>query len=100
MYTKAIKLIMCVSAQALREELKMEKKRAIFIDGRREAYCPNQCYNTMSVGELKEFLEQFDDDDEVFLRNDNGYTYGEISEYTMNIGNYNNDGNGVIFEEE
>ena len=36
----------------------------------------------------------------IYLYNDNGYTYGEISEYTMNIGNYKNDGNGVIFEEE
>ena len=32
--------------------------------------------------------------------NNHNYSYGEISEYTMNIGNYNNDGNGVIFEEE
>ena len=66
----------------------MEKKRAIFIDGRREAYCPNQCYNTMSVGELKEFLEQFDDDDEVFLRNDNGYTYGSINCDSFESGEY------------
>jgi hypothetical protein len=34
----------------------------------------------MTVGELIEFLEQFDEDTEVFLNNDNGYTYGSITE--------------------
>ena len=63
-------------------------KRAIFIDGRRDAYSPAQCGNTMTVGELKEFLEQFNNDDEIFLRNDKGYTYGIIDCDSFESGEY------------
>ena len=66
----------------------MEKKRAIFIDGRRDAYSPAQCDYTMSVGELKEFLKQFNDDDKIFLSNDNGYTYGSITDSSFESGKY------------
>ena len=69
----------------------MEKKRAIFIDGRRDAYSPAQCDYTMSVGELKEMLEQFNDDDEVFLRNDKGYTYGSITCDSFESGKYDSE---------
>ena len=55
-------------------------KRAIFIEGRRDGYHPGQCDYTMTVGELKEMLEQFNDDDKIFLSNDNGYTYGSITD--------------------
>jgi hypothetical protein len=34
----------------------------------------------MTVGELIEYLEQFDEDTKVYLSNDNGYTYGSITE--------------------
>ena len=34
----------------------------------------------MTVGELIRFLSNYDEDREVFLRNDNGYTYGNITE--------------------
>ena len=66
-------------------------KRAIFIDGRRDGYSPAQCGNTMTVGELKEFLEQFNDEDEVFLMNDNGYTYGSITDSSFESGKYNSE---------
>ena len=52
----------------------------LFIEGRREGYAPDQIKRTMTVGELIEFLEQFDEDAEVFLNNDNGYTFGSITE--------------------
>lgn len=53
----------------------------IFIEGRREGYSPDQCRRTMTVRELIDYLENnFDDDQEVFLDNDNGYTYGSITE--------------------
>ena len=52
----------------------------LFIEGRRNGYSPAQCGRTMTVGDLIEFLEQFDEDTEVFLNNDNGYTYGNITE--------------------
>lgn len=52
----------------------------LYIEGRRNGYDPEQCGGTMTVGELIAFLEQFDEDAEVFLNNDNGYTYGSITE--------------------
>ena len=55
--------------------------RVLFIDGRRTGYSVGQILkytNTMTVGQLKEMLEDYDDDTPVILRNDNGYTYGEI----------------------
>ena len=51
----------------------------LFIEGNRNGYTPEQCGTTMTVGELIRYLEQFDEDTPVYLRNDNGYTYGSIS---------------------
>lgn len=53
----------------------------LMIDGNRNAYEPDQIDYTMTVGELREFLERYNDDTPVMLRNDNGYTYGSIGEY-------------------
>lgn len=39
--------------------------------------------NTMKVKELKEVLEQYDDDDIVVTSHDNGYTYGPVSRYNF-----------------
>lgn len=55
-------------------------KERLFIEGRRDGYSPRQCGYTMTVGELIEYLYQFDEDTEVLLNNDNGYTYGSITE--------------------
>lgn len=52
----------------------------LFIDGRREGYGTDQIRETMTVGELIAYLEQFDEDEKVYLRNDGGYTYGSITE--------------------
>ena len=52
----------------------------LFIDGRREGYAPDQCRKTMTVQELIKHLENFDPDLKVYLKNDNGYTYGSITE--------------------
>lgn len=52
----------------------------LFIEGRREGYATDQVGRTMTVGELIEFLEQFDEEAEVYLNNDNGYTFGSITE--------------------
>ena len=51
----------------------------VFIDGRRDGYSPDQCGKTMTVGELISYLEDFDEDAKVYLKNDNGYTYGRIT---------------------
>ena len=51
----------------------------LFIEGRRTAYSADQIKNTMTVGDLIRFLEQYDEDTKVYLSNDNGYTYGSIT---------------------
>lgn len=55
-------------------------KEAIFINGKRNGYGPEQCGRTLTVRELIELLSEFDEDTEVFLSNDGGYTYGSITE--------------------
>ena len=52
----------------------------LFLDARRTGYSPDQCNNTMTVRDLISFLEQFDEDKKVYLRHDNGYTYGAITD--------------------
>ena len=52
----------------------------IYIDADRSGYAPEQVSNTMTIGELMNYLEQFDEDAKVYLRHDNGYTYGGITE--------------------
>lgn len=34
----------------------------------------------MTVGDLIEYLSQFDEDAQVYLKNDGGYTFGSIDE--------------------
>lgn len=58
--------------------------KALYIEGKRNGYGPDQCGQTLTVGELIEILEQFDYGRPVFLRNDNGYTYGSITERDIN----------------
>ncbi len=58
--------------------------KALFIEGKRNGYGPDQCGRTLTVAELIEILEEFDGDRPVFLRNDNGYTYGSITEGDIN----------------
>jgi len=67
-------------------------KKVVFINGNRDGYTPSQCYSTMTVREFVDHLtENFDDDCEVFLRNDDGYTYGSISVYDIRHGRYDKD---------
>ena len=46
----------------------------------REGYGTDQISRTMTVGELIDFLSQYDEDTPVYLSFDNGYTYGGITE--------------------
>ena len=46
----------------------------------REGYSIDQIRRTMTVGELIDFLTQYDEDTPVYLSFDNGYTYGGITE--------------------
>lgn len=54
--------------------------KALYIEGRRNGYSPKQCGRTMTVGELIGFLQDFDEDTPIYIKNDNGYTYGNITE--------------------
>lgn len=57
---------------------------AIYIEGKRNGYGIDQCGSTLTVGELIELLSDFDEDAPVYLRNDNGYTYGSITRWDIN----------------
>lgn len=70
--------------------------KALYIDANRNAYNPKQVeQNTMTVEELIECLTEMGDaygyDAMVFIRNDNGYTYGSIGWDDVSEGGY--DGN-------
>lgn len=57
----------------------------LFIRGKRNGYAPDQCGETLTVGELIAILEKYDHDLPVFLVNDNGYSYGSITEDDVDI---------------
>ena len=54
----------------------------LIINAMRESYSKDDV-QTMTVGELKAFLEDFDDDTRIILSHDRGYTYGGIRESLM-----------------
>ena len=51
----------------------------VYLDTTRTGYGPDQCPPTLTVRDLIELLEGFDEDAPVYLRNDGGYTYGHIT---------------------
>ena len=55
----------------------------LIINTSRDAYSTSDIYGTMTVGDLKAFLEDLEDDTPIYLSFDNGYTYGAIKENTM-----------------
>lgn len=55
-------------------------KSVVFIEGRRNGYGTDQIRNTMTVGELIAYLQDFDEDAKIYLKNDNGYTFGSITQ--------------------
>lgn len=54
-------------------------KSILKIETAREEYAPQEVRNTMTVGELISFLQDYDEDMEVVLSFDRGYTYGGIT---------------------
>ena len=72
----------------------------LMIEGRREGYGPDQLRKTMTVGELMDYLSQFDEETPVILNNDNGYTYGSITYDSFMDGNFDKDGNPMDGEED
>ena len=60
------------------------RKAVVMIEGRRDDYSAENCANnSMTVGELISALECYDYNLPVILNNDNGYTFGEIHESTI-----------------
>jgi hypothetical protein len=57
------------------------KKSVVVIEARREAYSKGEAARgTMSVLELINLLEHYDDDALVVFSHDNGYSYGGVNE--------------------
>lgn len=54
-------------------------KQALVFEASRTGYGIDQIRNAVTVGQLREMLECFDDDMMVILSHDNGYTYGTLS---------------------
>ena len=55
------------------------------IDAHRDGYSIDQVDETITVSDLIYRLEDFDGDTPVYISYDNGYTYGGISEYDINL---------------
>lgn len=53
-------------------------KQAIIIEVQREGYSIDQCYRTMTAGELKQVLGEYEEDTPIYFSHDNGYTYGSL----------------------
>lgn len=51
----------------------------LLLEAKRTGYGTDQISNTMTVGELIAFLQDFDEDQKIYISNDNGYTYGGIN---------------------
>ncbi len=58
----------------------MEK---IFINGKTNGYSAARCGKTLTAGELIDILQGYDEDVLVYLRNEDGYTYGNITQYDV-----------------
>ena len=75
-------------------------KEILYIDARREGYGIDQIGNTMTVGELIDYLSQFSEDALICLRHDGGYTYGGINQHSFEEGEvYDEDEEESEYEE-
>ena len=56
------------------------------IETSRDAYGADDCIgSTMTVGQLMEALEGYDEETPIVLSFDRGYTYGKLTEYKIDI---------------
>lgn len=58
--------------------------KALIIDAKRERYSISQIRRTLTVGELKDLLEEYDDETPIYLSHDDGYSYGGLSYDSLN----------------
>ena len=59
---------------------------AILLNTKRTGYSVNQILDnkyTLTVQELIDCLSDFDPDSPILFSNDNGYTFGELNDYTI-----------------
>ncbi len=63
-------------------------ENVIYLKTKRTGYAPDQCGHTMTVGELIDQLGEFEENTPVYFKNDNGYTYGSITRYDIEEGEY------------
>lgn len=59
------------------------KKTVLYIDAGPKGYSPEQCSETLTVGELIDALTDLDEDMPIYLKFDKGYTYGSIAYYDL-----------------
>ena len=55
------------------------RERTLIINVERSGYAPSQIENTMTVGELIRFLQNYDEDRKVYVGHDNHYTFSGIT---------------------
>lgn len=55
------------------------EKEYITIEAKREGYSVDQVGYTLTVGDLINYLNQWDEDTPIYISNDNGYTFGAIT---------------------
>lgn len=62
-----------------------ELRTALVFEASREAYSINQAADrdAMTVGELLQILDDYDEDDLILLSHDRGYTYGTLHAHEM-----------------
>lgn len=55
----------------------------LFIEASRSGYKPEQCGKTLTVAELIQELQGYDEDAKVYLSNDGGYTFGALNCWSL-----------------
>lgn len=55
----------------------------VTLETNRTGYEVDQCGNTLTVQELIECLSAYDPDAKIYFSNDNGYTYGNITQFSL-----------------
>lgn len=60
-------------------------KEVLMLMAEREGYGVDQIRSTVTVGELIEILSEYDEDLQIYLSHDSGYTYGGILESRFEV---------------
>ena len=57
----------------------------LIINANRDAYFTRDIISTMTVGDLRSFLEDFEDSTPIYISFDRGYTFGALKKYNFDI---------------